>query len=89
MKESEDLTKAVAFFALPWAQYMKYLVGHSQEFSWSGYAIHTIGSLVCSLTGFILATVESPRTFHSVGFSVAGMVIGMIFAMRKLVASNT
>ena len=43
IKGSVGVMQAVAAFALPWAQHMKYLMGTSEEFSWRGYWIHTVG----------------------------------------------
>ncbi|CAG7832091.1 unnamed protein product [Allacma fusca] len=53
MRQSKEFTEIVATFAIPWAKYMKYTLGYSDEFSWTGFAVNVIGSPICFIAGTI------------------------------------
>lgn len=51
MKSSQTLTKIVAWFAIPWAHHMQYLLGRTNSTNWVGSGIHFVGYPICNLSG--------------------------------------
>lgn len=55
MRKSETFTKAVSFFAIPWANEMAYQMGAIEQGSFAGKLIMLIGLPLCTLVGIIIS----------------------------------
>ena len=55
MRKSESFTRAVAFFAIPWANEMAYQMGVVEKGSFGGKLIMLIGVPLCMLVGIFIS----------------------------------
>jgi hypothetical protein len=54
MKESEQFTRAIYFFAKPWAEEMAYQVGAAEKGNLAGKLIMSVGMVICGIAGVVV-----------------------------------
>lgn len=85
MKSSKVVTSMVELLAVPWAKYMMYIMGRTSRFNWTGYFVHTFGTVICWSFGMLSKVFNESQAvnwFNLVLLLGLGLPI-ILFSLRK------